>query len=652
MFSSTKRFRKRFLFAFILISILILLGFGGRYHRKIEKKIEDFCIVLSYDGENNICDSKYYDELTPEKRFLAIGFDDFRNSDFTIVNPLFAEYGAEATYNRIARDNTLSKVDIAKMDMLLNDGNEVGDHTWYHCNYIYSDPLFNGQNPDSPDGGQVPFPSNEQMRKDRGDGKNAFGFLLNESVNNQLSDWWDYSMKWSAFDNEWGELTDEQCQIIRDSFSIYKDTSGLLETFDELSNRYLGTVGNSVGSYDENSQCYQGGIFTGCKTSSNYEIWERVLEVTRLFYQDQYHEDFNFTTWSWPGSISSPFVFEKEGLRYYDEECTILYNYLARFPISTSGSEKSWTEILRDAGYYTTHDTMFPSRKDGQDLVMMRKQFIYNGFLSRNDALTYSTDRTVSYTDIAEKYPETFFDKNSRKSFAEQMYEDQGIYYQFIESIRQNTSNGMIQGEVIDSENTFSEKIFLQQVLEYCKKTGVEVISKEKAYDICFNKSIYSGNLIYNPRLRNTAKEFLPNADNVPNNPDGYIGNCTVIESEQDNPILVTQGETVYIHYGIPIGKIKYTADCLGSGTISIYVIKNSDSIELENDKLELIAQRKVSNKVFDSICMDFLIPNNPKTDYEQQCEGLGNKIMGIKIVYSSGLSIKNIDLRKDDVRS
>lgn len=34
------------------------------------------------------------------ERLVAIGFDDFRASDFALVAPLFEKYGARATFNR------------------------------------------------------------------------------------------------------------------------------------------------------------------------------------------------------------------------------------------------------------------------------------------------------------------------------------------------------------------------------------------------------------------------------------------------------------------------------------------------------------------------------------------------------------------------
>ncbi len=66
------------------------------------------------------------------ERYLSIGFDDFRASDFTMVIPIFNEYGAHATFNRIAYVTDFSEDENWKMNVIIETGNELGDHTWYH----------------------------------------------------------------------------------------------------------------------------------------------------------------------------------------------------------------------------------------------------------------------------------------------------------------------------------------------------------------------------------------------------------------------------------------------------------------------------------------------------------------------------------------
>lgn len=307
---------------------------------------------------------------------------------------------------------------------------------------------------------------------------------------------------------------------------------------------------------------------------------------------------------------------------------------------------RSWIQVLRQSGYKMTHDTEYLGRNDGQQLPMMSKQLIYNASFSRRDALLFSTNTTVSYNGTATAYPESYF-CDTKKSAAAQMYDGNGEYYKFIEAIRHDTANGLVHGEVIDSVDSYSEKVFLTQVLEYCKQTGVEVIPKAAAYDFCFNYKIEEGNLIYNPALRNTAKEFMPDAEKVPDNPDGYIGDCNVIQDSDRESALITIGESYYLHYGIPLGNIRYSADVKGNGRIVIFAIKNSDSTDLNNDNLLKLDEISISKEGYGKCVSEFTVTNNEETDYEQLCEGLGEKIMGLKIVYSSGLQIKNITLEK-----
>lgn len=622
----------------------MLAGIGIHKRQAIKNRLDDVISSVKYFFmDRTIQNQKYNDELTPKKRYLAIGFDDFRQSDFDMVLPLLNKYGATATFNRITSNANLSKSDLIKINKVLKNGNELGDHTWFHCNYIFTDALCNGQNPKSVEGDQIPFPSNDQLREDYGDGKNAFGLDLNSSVRSANYGWVGYSDR-IEFDTNWGDLTDRQCQMLRNYFSIYSDKSGKLKIFDELSNKYLGTTGKSFGSWNDARGCYTGGIFTGAKTSCNHEIWERILEITKAFYKEYYSADFDFLTWSWPGDWLSPFRFHSDGKFYYDPECTVLFNYLAQFQSSITGKNRSYTQVLNWGGYIMTHDTFYPSRVDGADRVAMRQQLIYNAAFSRKDALPYSTNTYVSYSNIADEYPKEYF--SSRKSHATQMYDGKGSFYKTIEALRHNTSNGMVHGEVIDSEDTYSERVFLEELLKYCKKTGVEVISKAKAYDVCFNHILETGNLIYNPAFLNTAKEFLPDSDFVPSNPDGYQGDCEVVGTKT-NPCLKTNAETYYLHYGIPLGKIHYSVKAQGKGYVVFYAIKNNSPIELDSEKLEILGKVEIDSASEKDYSLDFFIPDNPETEYEQVCAGLGKKIMGIKIVYSSGLIVKGIVLKK-----
>ena len=586
-------------------------------------------------------DYSYKSEVNSEKRFLAIGFDDFRESDFSLIIPLFEKYGALATFNKFISSEDES--DNQKLSSVLSKGHEVGDHTFMHSAFPYEDALFNGQNPSSPDGNQIPYPTNAQLREDVGNGRNAFYMLLTSTVNSVIAN--------SPLNPSvtWGDLTDEQCQTLREYYSVLKNPA-LSTLLDTLSNKYLGTSGASVGSFNSDTGIYTGGIFTGCKTSANHEVWERILQLVQCYYKDKYDLNWNLQCWSWPGEYYFGKGFKTSELSYYDSEMTINYNMNARFESSLytdeTGSAKlrSFTDVLREFGYKYTHDYIYPGRVDGLSHTAMKAQFYMNEDLSKCDAVLYPTNRTVPYLSVANSYPNTFF--TSGKTKGAQMYDADGAFRDFIEALRHDTAHGLIHGEVIDSYDSYSEKIFFEEALKYCKAVGIEVITKAEAYDICFNNRIEKGNLIYNRSLKNTAKDYFADATNVPTNPDGYLGNCLVIE-DIDGNILVTSGETTYIHYGIPLGKIKYTAFIKGNGKVSIYAIKCGDDASLKN--LTRLATINIDSKDgFTEQYVSVVVPDNPMTSWIPNLEGRDNKIMGLKIVYSSGLHIKNISLKKE----
>ncbi len=614
------------------------------YIKRIKSLYHDYIEIIKHKSEqNNYTEQINNNDVSLNKRYVSIGFDDFRESDFDLIIPILKKYNYTATFNRVQTTDYLTINDKKKMDTVLKNGNEIGDHTFFHCNYIFTDALMNGQDPSKIEGIQEPFPSNEEMREEFHDGKNVFGIDINSRIKDADFGWYTFSNNISI-ESTWKNLTNEECQKLRDLFSIYKDKSGMLFILDKLSHKYCGTKGNSYGSYSIKKGCYTKGIFTGAKTSCNHEIWERLILISKNFYKEKYNKDFNFITWSFPGDWRSPFKYYMDGNFYYDKQYSKLFNYLARFESSINGTYRSFTDVLNNSGYKITHDTYYPSRVDGTETVMMSNQLILNASISRKNALCYGTNTITLNNKIEQKYNEKFFSKKN-KSIASQMYDEKGVFYELIENTRHNTNNGMIEGEIVDSENTYSEKIFFDEFFKFCKNTGIELISKAKAYNICFNHNITSGNLIYNPNFKNSIKDYFKDSDSIPNNPDGYKGNCFVQYNKKS--ILIIQGMVIYLHFGIPLGNIKYTATMKGIGTVKIYAIKNSDSVKLDDNQLFQLSIIKINSNVEKQFSSTFIIKDNPETEYEQICAGLGNKIMGIKIVYNGDIAIHDILLKK-----
>ncbi len=582
--------------------------------------------------------SKETDEVV-QGRYVALGFDDFRSSDFDMVIPMLKKYGFHATFNKDSYSIGSEEEDRVKT--VLESGSELGDHTWFHLAYLYTAPGFNGQNPQKTDGNQIPFPSNDAMRLDRGDGKNVFGYSTYDSAAKALGE------KYLEFTTAWEDLSDDECQKIRETFSVMMDPKGPIDVLDQLSNKYLGTAGSSKGSWSEENGCYTGGIYTGCKTSENHEIWERILEVTKYYYSEWYHYT-DLETWSLPGSKFGLCCFEKDGVYFYDEECSYRANFLTKFPSSLKdGKMRSWTDVLREYGYTNSHDYLYPTRITDEPDRMMGVQFFKNASLSRRDALPYPTNRSISNA-ISYCYDEAYF-AEADKSRAAQMYDGKGEFYQIVESIRHETANGIIHGELIDSEDTFSEKVFLEELFKYCSAEGIEIITKAEAYDICFNQKMEDGNLLYNTELKNTAKEYMPDASEVPDNPDGYKGKCSVEYTDRGTPYLVVKEDTSYLQFGIPYGELVYSIRARGKGNISFYLIQNNTHMDPNKQQLECIGTIKIDGK--GDYTKYLFIPDNPEIEYEEIYEGLGNKVIALKIVYSAGIEAEGMELRKTDGR-
>lgn len=316
-----------------------------RKYRKYLTRHRKKAHMLAYDHlPFQLRTKKHQEPLDSQDRFLMVGVDDFRPTDLQWVMPLFEQYGYRVTFNGIATGSYRERFFIRRAEKY---GHEIGDHTFMHEQYPYFSPLFNGYDPSNPDGSkQEPYPSNEDMRADRGDGCNNFGFPLDSRV-----DYINYyhnpdvvnyevlsfiSPITEDVDITWGELSDEQCQRIRDYYSVIKDDR-LCRFLDELSAEYLGTYGYSKGSFDVAKGCYTKGIFTGCRTSENHEIWERIMYLQRSYQRGYNHISYDSVTWSMPGMKCGDLFYEKDGIRYYDKFHNMPANLLANIKTSYAG---------------------------------------------------------------------------------------------------------------------------------------------------------------------------------------------------------------------------------------------------------------------------------------------------------------------------
>ena len=269
--------------------------------------------------------------------------------------------------------------------------------------------------------------------------------------------------------------------------------------------------------------------------------------------------------------------------------------------------------VLRKYGYRIAHDVRYPSLLDGNEKPEMLHIMHRNAKYSKLDALTYYGERTILVGDVVEA----------------------------INRMRHRMASGVIANAVWDSTDDENDIEFWKQILAYCHRTGVKVITKSEAFDICYNHKIEAGNLISNSEFRNTLKEFKPNCND--SNPDGYIGDCYTKERTGHTELCIN-GITKYSHYGIPIGCIEYKVMARGKGRVDFYAIRNKTQFNHED---ELITSLKICSNEYKEEKIDFFIQDASLTDYECQYEGYGEKICGIRIVYIGTMEVYHIQMIK-----
>lgn len=597
-------------------------------------------VIIARPKVNNITSLSPKDSDEPKlevecDRILTVGFDDLRLSDILWVEPLFEKFGYKATFDKILYGKE-TYFELHSVRKLANHGHEIGNHTLLHYGYPFFSPLFNGQDPSCPDGsGQYPFPTNDDFRKDVGGGFNAFGKKLNEKVVAGVNG--------PNIDVSWGELTDEQCQQIRDHFSVIKDPV-LGSLLDVLSNRFLGTKGRSFGSWCSDKQCYTGGVFSGCRTSENHEIWERILQIETILFLELGVQQKQLKTWSWPGSRNCFLTFHKNGVRYYDRARTKPFNNLSRFYSSLTRSERSFTEVLRSCGYCSTNDTLYAGRYDGLEIVEQRNLF-FNSFLSKEDGLEYSTKNVVSQYDCKKSCGLKQY-VSEVDSYCLDRKNKNGIYTS-LEKLRHSLASGIIAGSVWDSTFDPTEKRFWRIILRYCNQTNVSVITMKDAYEKAFCQNRELGNLIYNPCFSHTLKDFLPNTE-VPPNPDGWIGPC-VCNDKAAEKILSIHGIVTNKNYGLPLGSLLYSVESRGHGKIHYRLIRNKAVVDSDWDEKE---QFEIADVKQQGWCNYKVLINNtippPIMDKSGRFEGRKDVVIAIEFRYEGDLEIKNLSLIKE----
>ena len=581
-------------------------------------------------------------DVTVESRFVAFGFDDGRASDFAWVAPLFSKHGVHATFNIINGPHATTPDYVRKVNRLIELGHEIGDHTILHRTYMYVHPFFNGQAEQGYVGGEANrgFPSNDEMRRDHGEGRNVFGVPLSQRLKDSRMYYFGRIGLSDPETKTWGALTDADCQALRSYYSVWGDEG--LDYLDKLSARYCGTTGSSKDPASWNGQEFTKGIFAGCKTTATHEIWDRMVEIQQRWYTDHYGLDAPPTNWSFPGGAHSPdLLYPRGGKRYFDRECTILANHYGKCLSTRTGKSRSWADLLRASGIKTVSDSSYEGRMDGAIRRSILVQLPLNAHLSRDDSVC-----RLAYFDKVSFAPRREYDPKaeplaSSSNWLRTMYEADPTFKRGIDTLVRQSSRGRIAFGLNDSLDTFTWRLFFDLFLQFCRKADIEAVSMKEAYEIAFKTPVMKGNLFRNAAMRRTVLEVI-GAKNSPTQPDGWTaGKVETTKALGARPInaLVLEGATrsELFLFGVPLGKLELTFAALkGSGPSKLTVrkIRNIDRY-LDAKACPVIGEIAIDDgTAWKRYGTTLLLEDVPRlsapSTASPTCDGLDNKVCGL----------------------
>jgi hypothetical protein len=629
--------------------------------------------------------------LNPSNKYIAIGWADFFvPEDPQIMLALCTKYDFQHSFYRQIQpksDNPLETISYnrTELKMIETQGSFDGNHTFAHISHFYStNPHSNGRT----------SPSANDMRLDRGDGTNEFGYDITDTVDDSIGA--SLRVSWCRLSNEigataWEDLSDGDCYKITEmlgAFGMLISGNGqkVLESLDVLSARYCGTVGcsvlnedytsprvpNTVGGVEpDDDHRIQGGIFQGAATTENHEIWERLL-IIDVAYKKEFEgkmKDDTFRVTS--GGVSDQFSFVPEGgsVGYVDK----LYSQLLYggniYHSSIYNTDRSFWDCLRNAGYIAT----LAAQGDGYgDYVTgtsrLECQSIYqrNLLLKKPDNIGDGFTNTIRHwlstlteTDIdnalasedVEKYIYDLCATDAR--FSSITAYTPGNQYAYINEALKFIAWGKIPDSADDSGSAGvvakrpSMALAHEALMRFCKRAGITIISHEQAIELAMMD--YSpDNYFPNPDMETTALTVLGSA-NAPVYPDGWNGGEVLTEDtgEGNTPILHIDTEGTYFtrQYAIKPGTFDLTFKGRGVATLKVRKILNKDTYNRDSgaafteiNSITINSSDSYSDFTEQIVIEDadmevYDTPTTPAEEaYQNYMRGYGDKVCGIQI--------------------
>lgn len=634
-------------------------------------------------------------ELDATKNYIAIGWADWFSTDALYGMPLINKYnslGFSCTFYRqivpISDDpRNCSKYDRNKLKMIERGGSYDGDHSFgLHISFLSSCATYDGRI----------TPSNNDLRIDRGDGNNEFGYDINATVDDSITS--TIRASWLSLDatfgaSAWKDLTDNQCQSFRASMGVFtmptdaQNKEKVLESLDYLSNRYCGTTGysvlngdyvnrtpNTVGGIEPDmSNKIQGGIFQGSETTCNHEIWERLALIVK-----SYKEEFEGKTneslfWSTAGGTSYGLFYKKsgEGLYdgvYLDKEHTKRVSGATKHYSSINDTTRTLIDILEDYGYgcsmMTQGDGYAGLQFDGAPRLEAQRIYKKNGIKKLTNVGDGFTSALRPFeSNISLENQNILLTSADLTKALYDMDSDDGTFYTLINYINKYNAWGLIPDCIGDSgcngDEISSYLIALEALFQYCKRTDITVISHEKAYILASEEIIAEGyNYFPNNTLSNKVSSIL-SSENAPLYPDGWNGGRIITEDTGDGNVNVlhfdTDGTIFIRQYAIRNGTYNLSFKAKGIGTLIIKKITNKDIYSTTGNLFSVTNTININSTIEyaqytdiitipDADLEEYSTPSTPdEENYQNYMRGYGNKICGIQIelVLTQGNYIK-----------
>lgn len=565
------------------------------------------------------------------RRFAAFSFDDGRPSDFAWVAPLFTRYGACATFNIINAPEHAQPHYMQQVNGLIADGHEIGDHTMLHHTYMYEQPLCDGRT----------TPTNNDLRGDRGDGRNVFNSPLNQRVMDASVQ--SFNQIGIADNSTWETLTDEDCRKIRSYYGVWGH-SGILAYLDELSAHYCSTAGSSKDTDSWNGTVFTKGIFAGCRTTCNHEIWERLLNIQQRWYTDHFQLDTPPTNWSQPGGERCPcLLYYHDGKRYFDPACTILANHYGKLTSSRTGQRRSWADLLKARGYLTVSDSIFESQLDGSRYRSIMAGFHYNAHYSKDDIVCREPafERlwfVPAEVDGPEQQPLA-----GSTDWLKTIYETEENFKQGIDNLVQQCANGRIPMGLYDSIDTFGARLVYELYLQFCQKAGIASVTFREAYELAFKRPVTEGNFFRNPDMGRTVFSVI-GAANAPEAPDGWTAGQVediMLPDGKHTRALALAGTNCaeYYVYGIPPGTLEFeflAHKGSGEAKLTVKAVRNIDPCH-QAETCPVLAEIIIDREDWHGYHTRFTVEDAPRLPHPSElsptCDGLDHKICGLAFI-------------------